>query len=121
MQPRDAHQVRDAGAVEELPFLARNGALVADRQRGENSRGRRRAERREEPVAHRLPCLLDPVQKTISGSKSFLFTPATHISGRADAALEQPGFVIEAVRIDQPVRPTQAQREEPALAWMNAV
>src|SRR5205814_10545872 len=36
-------------------------------------------------------------------------------SGRANAALEKPGFVVESVRVGAAVRPAQAHRESPAL------
>jgi hypothetical protein len=49
-----------------------------------------------------------------------LLAATAHVSGRADAALEEPRLVVEAVRIDETVRPAKTQREEPALAGMHA-
>ena len=39
-----------------------------------------------------------------------------HIPGRSHAPFEQPGLVVEAVRVGVAVRPAQAHREAPALA-----
>ena len=47
------------------------------------------------------------------------FGLAPHVAGRADAALEEPRLVVEAVRIHEAVRPAQAHGEEPALAGMH--
>src|SRR5205814_5653542 len=87
--------------------------------RGENTGGRRRAERRLEAIAHRFSRLFHPVEKAVSETQQSLRAAGAHVAGCADAALEQPGFVIEAVRIDVAVRPAQPQREEPALAGMH--
>ncbi len=119
VQPGNAHQVRDAGAVEELPLLVRDGTLVADRERGKDSGGRRRAERCKETVAHDFSRLLDAIHRTVSLSELALPAAVAHVTGRTYAALEQPRLVVEPVRIDETVRPPQAQRQEPALARMD--
>ena len=98
---------------------ARDRALVADRERGEDARGRRRAEVPLEAVAHRFSRLLDPVEDVVSTPSCRCTPVCLHISGRADAALEQPCLVVEAVRIDVAVRPAQPHRQQPALARMH--
>src|SRR6185295_10174847 len=102
----------DPGAIEELPFLARDGALVADGKRREDSSSRCRAEHRVEAIAHRFAQLLDAIEER-AGSKlphahAPRLGPRAHIAGGADAALEKPRLVIEAMRIDEAVRPAQA-------------
>ena len=119
MQAGDAHQVGDAGAIEELPFLARDGALVADRERREDAGGRRRTEHRVEAIAYRLARLLHPIERRIPGADASRLGARAHITGGADAALEEPGLVIEAVRVHEPVRPAQPHREGPALAGVH--
>ena len=67
----------------------------------------------------RFADLLDAVAKLLrspSFSGNAVRRDGAHIPGRADAPLEQPGLVVEAVRIDEAVRPAQAHREPPALA-----
>jgi hypothetical protein len=49
----------------------------------------------------------------------FLRSFRPYVTGRADAALEQPGLVVEAVRVDVAVRPAKAHRQPPALAGMH--
>ena len=120
MQPGDTHQVRDAGAVEELPLLARDRALVAHRQRGEDAGGGCRSEHRVEAIAHRLARALDVIERRMALAEPPRLGPRAHVAGRADAALEEPRLVIEAVRIDEPMRPAQAHRERPALARVHA-
>jgi len=66
VQARDAHQVSDPGAVEEPPFLAGDGALVADGESSQDARCGRSAEHALEAVAHRLAGLLDPIHETVA-------------------------------------------------------
>ena len=115
VQPRDAHEVRDPGAVEEPPLLRRDRALVAHRERGQDARRRRGAERFAKARAHRLAHLLDPIKKRPALAQLALHPPLAHIAGRADAALEEPGLVVEAVRVREAPGAAQAQREFPAL------
>ncbi len=111
--------MRDAGAVEELPFLARDGALVADRERREDAGSRRRAKHRIEAIAYRFARLLHPVERRIARADAARLAARAHIAGRADAAFEEPRLVIEAVRIHQAMRPAQSHGEPPALAGMH--
>src|SRR5712671_1141226 len=119
MQSRDAHEVRDAGAVEELPLFRRNGALVADRERRENSGRRRRAEHAQEAIPNRLARCFYQVEEVVARAEPPLLAALADVAGGADAALEEPGLVIEAVRVDVAVRAAQAHREQPALAGMH--
>src|ERR1700722_19303719 len=52
VQAGNADQVADAGAVEQLPLLGRNGALIADRKGGEHARVRAVAKYAENVVAY---------------------------------------------------------------------
>src|SRR5690349_5868897 len=111
--------MRDAGTIKELPFLPRDGALVADRERGKDAFGRRGPEHGEKSVSDRLTRELDVVQKIISEAQK-LRIPGTHVPGGPDTPLEEPRLVIEAMRIDDAVRAAQAHGERPALARMHA-
>src|SRR6185503_17744523 len=65
--------------------------------------------------AHRLPRFLDQVERRISIPEKLLRAAIADVPRGPDSALEQPGLVVETVRIDGAVRPPQAHREEPAL------
>src|SRR6185436_6941577 len=119
MQSQDAHQVRDAGAIEEPPFLRGDGPLVADRERGEDARSRGRTELGLEAIAHGLPSFFDQVRNAIPRSNLPSLSPLPYVPRGSDAALEQPSLVVEAVRIDVPMGPAQPHREQPALARMH--
>ena len=69
-------------------------------------RARSRSRTRFDPVG-------GPVHQRGRGARA---RARAHVAGRAHAALEQPRFVIEAVRIGRAVRALQAHREPPALA-----
>jgi hypothetical protein len=120
VQPGNAHEVRHPGAAEEPPLLRGDGALVADGERGEDARRRRRAEARGEALAHGFARAPDQVHWRMAGAEQARRRPLAHVAGRADPALEQPGLVVEAVRVEVPVRPAQPHREQPALARMHA-
>ena len=115
VQSRYAHQVRNAGAVEEPPLLRRDRALVADGKRGEDPGRRRFAEQALEAVAHVLARLLYAVGRRRAQAQALRARPRPHITGRADAALDQPCFIVEAMRIEIAVRRTQPNGESPAL------
>jgi hypothetical protein len=66
MQPGDAHQVCDAGAAEQPPLLGGDGALVADRERDQDARGRRGTEVAFESIPDRLPRLFYAVENIVS-------------------------------------------------------
>src|SRR5207302_2220571 len=118
VQAGDAHEVRYARAVEELPLLSRDGALVAYRERGEDAGGGRRAEHRVEAIAHRFTRALDEIEERVALAEAPWLGPRANIARRADAALEEPGLVVEAVRIHEAVGSPQAHGECPTLAGM---
>src|SRR6185295_5901515 len=112
----DAHEVSYARAVKELPLLARDRPLVAHREGREDARRRRRAEHGEKTVAHRLTRALDVIQRRMPMTQETRLGTGAHITRRADASLEQPSLVIEAMRIHQAMRAAKAHGERPALA-----
>src|SRR5688572_32861918 len=99
----------DAGAVEEPPFLRRDRSLVADRERREDAGRRRRAEMRLEPIAHRFARAFHVIEKAVAGSEATTLALLPHVPRRSQAALEQPGFVIEAVGIDVAMRAARSE------------
>ena len=100
-----------------LPFVGLDGALVADRKRDQHARVALAGQRLPEFFPDRLAQMLDPVLRPVYElGEAFAFAFRTHIAGRPDAALEQPGFIVESVRVGAAVRPPQAQRKAPALA-----
>src|SRR5258706_235935 len=80
----------DAGAIEELPLLAGDRALVAHRERREDARRRRGPERAQEAIAHRLPCFFDQVKRRISKTEKLLRSAIADIPCSPYSALEQP-------------------------------
>jgi hypothetical protein len=113
--------VGDAGEVEQAPFVLRDRALVADRERDQDACGRRRAEMLEETPADRFARLLDPVRQAVALAEQAPLAALAHVAGRADAALEEPRLVVEALRVHVAVRPAQAHGKEPALARMHGL
>jgi len=113
-----------AGAGEQLPLLRTDGVLVPDRERDQYARvrtlGQRPADFFPRRLAHPLePILGHPGRQTLgSGLRALIACAArghSHVAGRANAALEKPGLVIESVRVGAAVRPAQPHREAPAL------
>src|SRR3954469_9753971 len=111
--------MRDASPGEYRPLLARDRALVTDRERGQNASGRRRTQHAHEAIAHRFARALDVIQWSTPVSQQPRLGSPAHVAGGADAALEKPGLVIEAMRVDESVRAAKAHRESPALAGMD--
>ncbi len=113
-----------AGAGEELPLLRIDRVLVADRERDQNARIRTLGQGVADFFPRRRAQPLEPVpghpgRHTLGDDLSALIRCAarrhSHVAGRANAALEQPGLVIEPVRVGAAVRPAQPHRETPAL------
>ena len=74
-------------------------------------------QRRPEARADRFARALDHVRRAVHHARrAARGRRAAHVAGRAEAALEQPDLVVEAVRIGSAVRTLQAHRELPALA-----
>src|SRR5436189_277904 len=59
VEPGDAHEMGHAGAVEKLPLLAGDRALVAHGEGDQDSRRGSWSERAQETIAYGLSCLLD--------------------------------------------------------------
>src|ERR1700693_3742244 len=105
MQSGDRDQVTDAGAVEQLPLLVGNSALVSDRQGGDDSRIAAALERPQDPRAYRLAGARD----IVGGARgecidAVIVIIRAHIAGRPKLVLKQPRLDVEAVRVDGAVR-----------------
>jgi hypothetical protein len=83
------------------------------------SAARRRPQHAQDAIADRLARAFDQVEEIIPRAEKLRPAPLAHVSRRADAALEQPGLVVEAVRIDVAVRAAQPHGQEPSLAGMD--
>ena len=123
--------MRQAGAFEQIPVCRRDRPLVADRQRDQHAGPRPRRHfglrvvmhQRREARTHRVALRVDPCGEAARpfGDQPLRlssFAAGTHMAGRADAALEQPGFVVEAVRVHVAVRPLEAHPQLPAAAGL---
>jgi hypothetical protein len=71
------------------------------------------------PVADAFSQKLHTIQRAISETQPALLSALAHVAGGADAALEEPRFIVEAMGIHIAVRPSQPHGEEPALAGMD--
>ena len=117
VQPRDAHQMIDAGAREHLPVRLRDAGLVADRQRGQDAGIGRIAQRFPEMGAHRFAQSLHQIGRAGGLFRQYLVVAlGIHIADGADVALQCPCLEIEVVRIAGAVRLLQAYGELPAFA-----
>ena len=119
MEPGNRHQVGHSGTVEDRPLIIDDRVLIADRQRDQHAKIRRIGQRAEKAAANRLAQPFDRV----AGARDEVvdsFAAAADAAGRADVALKQPGFVVEAVRVGVAVRALEAHRETPALAGANS-
>ena len=109
--------MRYAGTGKDPPEIGLDHPLVANRQGDENAGVRRVAKRALEAVANLLPQPLDQItrchDKIAEPGVALRFADITR---SADVALEQPGFVIEAVGIQVAMRALQAHPQVPALA-----
>ncbi len=103
-----------AGGSEQLPVVALDGGLIADRQRGQHAGGGRVAHLGEDGVAHLLAQALHPMARGVV--QALRRRRVAHVAGRPNALLEQHELVVEPVRVRIAVRLTQAHREAPALA-----
>src|SRR4051812_1329790 len=121
MQAGDRHEVRYAGAAEQAPVLRIDRPLIAYGQCNQYSGGRRFTQCAEKPRANCLAHLLDAVAEVVPLADFLLLASLPDITGRADAPLQKPRFIVEAIRIYSAVRPLEAHREQPAFARMNTV
>ena len=103
----------DAGVAEQLPVVALDRALVADREGSEHAGGAPIGDMRVDRVADALSRTLD--RKPGAGIDERRRRVA-HVAGRANALLEPRELDVEAVGVDRPVRLPQSHRESPALA-----
>jgi len=109
--------VTDPGAKENAPLLAGNGALVADRQRGDDASVGPIPERGEDARADLLAQPLDVVARSAGERvQAAIAIVVANVDRRAKLVLEQPRFDVEAVRVDRAVRPLEPYGEAPALA-----
>ena len=107
-----------AGAVEGGPQIALDRPLVAHHQRHQNAGPRVIVGRQQggERIAHAKAQALDDIVRPPDHLRQALRRILADVAGRPDVAFEQPGFVIETVRVGVAVRALQAHRQSPALA-----
>src|SRR6266550_3115070 len=120
MQSGDRDQVADAGAVEQLPLLVGNRALVSDRQCGDDSRVAAALESPQDPRAYRLA----GARNIVGGARGECIDAAivivrAHIAGRAKFVLKKPRLDVETMRVNGAMRPLEPHGEGPALAGMD--
>jgi hypothetical protein len=77
--------------------------------------GIRRSRQRVEDARERRSCMLD-VSMTFDEGAVAIRRIVTHVTGRAEAVLEQPCLDVEAVRVHGAVRALEPDNEPPALA-----
>ena len=114
MQAGDRHQVPDPGATEDLPVGVANRALVTDRQRHHDAGVWRIGQALQHALAHRAA---QPVHLLHEGLRRIVeqLRVAAHVAGGPDAAFQQPGLVVETVRIGKAMRALQPHHQAPAL------
>ncbi len=109
--------MRDPGPIEDAPLRFGNGALLADRQRDDDSGirrvGKRRENARPEGLARRST---KSVTRPANASSRRLRPFGAHVPRSAELVLEEPGFDVEAVRVHRSVRPLQADDELPTFS-----
>jgi len=119
MEARDAHQVVYAGAREHPPLIRGNGLLVTDRKRHDDARVRPVVQRFEQMRACGFPRSFQQIGRTphqrFDQTRRGLGADIAHC---ADAALQHPGFEIEAGGIGISMGSVQAHSHAPALAGM---
>jgi len=109
--------VVDSGSGKHLPVRRRNGPLIADHKRDDHAHVRRAGQGCRDSRARELARPFDPIAWTMHDRRKALRRfRLPHVTGGAKPSLEQPGLVIESVRIGAAVRPPQAHDEPPALA-----
>ena len=101
MQPGYAHEMIYPGTGEYLPLISRNGALIADSQRGQNARIRMTGQPLHKTLADFLAQALYPVGRPIHDIiQAHVPRRFTHVPASPDVALQSPFLEIEAMRID---------------------
>ena len=111
----------DAGPVEDVPRCLVDAALVANHQRDDHARIRFAVQDCQNAAAQPAPHPFHGVARIWGPPGQALVVPVdrTDVAGGADALLEQPCLVVEAVRVGIAVRALQAHDEAPALAGMH--
>ena len=123
MQTGYAHQVAHPGSGEQLPVVAIDRALVADRKRDDDTAVRRIGQRILQARTRGLARPIDrgaerPDKRGQQALRRFAARRA-NIAGGANATFQQPCLVVEAVRVGATVRLAQAQVEAPTFPRMN--
>src|SRR5262249_5244641 len=101
------------------PLLRADRALVAYRKRREDAARGGLTEDFLESVADPFSNSLDEIREISTDSEQHRLCSWPDIPGCSNATLEEPGFVVEAVRVEAAVRAAQPHTEAPALARMN--
>ena len=120
VQPRNADQMRHPCTAKDLPLLAGNGALIANREGHKYTDVRSLRQLVQKALSNHLAQALDGIART--PHESFLsnrFFAGAYRPGGTNAALDQPRLVIKAMRVGGTVRAFQTYRETPTLAGMH--
>ena len=91
--------------AEQLPVGGADRILVADRERDQHARVRRSPQRVAMAFAQMSRAADAGLRPAAAPDRRSAPAARPHVAGRADAALEQPGLVVEAVRVGAAVGP----------------
>jgi hypothetical protein len=115
VEPRDRHQVCDAGGSKDVPVGAVDRVLVARDQRCDHAGQATIGHPLQDRIAHRFARPLEGIAPAPADTLGACCTGA-HIAAGLHALLPQAQLVVEAVRIEIAVRRLEAHRQAPALA-----
>src|SRR5580765_6088424 len=109
------------GSIENSPLGLVDGTLLTDHQRNDDTSIGLSRQGRENTLTQPAPAILDDMarrpdeglQTMIPGRR---LRVRTHAAGRAYALLQQPYFIIEAMRIGAAMRTPETHGQLPALA-----
>lgn len=111
--------MRHAGGAEHVPVGALDRRLVARHERRDHARLARIGHAREDRVAHRLARALDRMPPgRREALRRRIARAGADVAGGLHVLLPEPELLVEAVRIETPVRRLEPHREAPALARM---
>ncbi len=113
----------DAGAGQNLPVVAADCALVTDRQCDDDSAvrsaGQGLLQVRADLFAHSVDHAFDRPDEGSGQHRRGVAVAAANVTGGADPALQEPGFVVEALRVGAAMRAAQPRIQAPALAGVH--
>src|SRR4051812_26229880 len=116
MQAGDRHEVGHTRAAEQAPVFIVDRPLVADRERDQHARSSRFPQHAEKTRANAFPHSLDVIAGQVALADFLLLATLANIAGCPEAALHEPGFVVETLRVDASMRALEAHGKEPSFA-----